>query len=67
MAAKFIWDLDMTNKIRTSLIKRFTIRRNFTEDQFWVDAQCGKVTYCIKMTETEAEAKIFIEDLSAAI
>lgn len=67
MAAKFIWDLDMTNKIRTSLIKKFTIRRSFKEDQFWVDAQCGKFTYCIKTTPTEDEAKVFIEELSAVL
>jgi hypothetical protein len=67
MAAKFIWDLDMTNKIRTSLIKKFTIRRSFDEQTFWVDAQCGKFTYCIKTTSSEEAAKVFIEELSAAI
>lgn len=68
MAAKFIWNMDMTIKIRTSQISRFVIRPVFTGDEFYVDMLIGRKEHQpIKSFKTLEEAQIFVEELSKSI
>jgi hypothetical protein len=68
MASKFIWNLDMTIKIRTSKVDRFEIRQSYKEDQVFVDARMGKrEAHPIKICASVEEARIFIEELTEAV
>jgi len=68
MSAKFIWNLDMTIKIRCSKIERFEIRSNYGETEWYVDARMSKrEAHPIKKCESKEEARVFVEELTQSV